>query len=447
MVDDLRYPETAVLYRRLTRSYPLIVRGEGCWLFDDQGNKYLDACSGAYVANLGHGVGEIADAVAGQMRRLAYVNGTAFTNQPTEKLAQAIAERSPKGLDKVFFLCSGTDVVEAAIKLARQHWAELNQPSKQKVIATSPSYHGGTLLALSASGRRQYKTFFQGWLIDFPKIPAPYPYRQEAGSAPLTGVALEKRILREGAENVAAFIAEPVGGSSTGASLPPADYWKQIRAVCDKYQVLLIVDEVLTGVGRTGTWSALEPYGIAPDMQLLAKGLTGGYAALSALVTTRRVIDPVAAGTGAVLHNQTFSHHPVMCAAGLATLEHLSKYGLIERSAEMGTVLLNKLSALKTHPNVGDVRGRGLLACVEFVEDKASKRPFPRKHHFAETFAAIAQGMGLVVWQNNSQADGTNGDLAMLAPPFIISESEIDRIVEIFSNALKQTIKTLHSEV
>ncbi len=438
-----RYPHSNVFYRRLRQSYPLIVRGEGCRLFDEDGKSYLDACSGAYVAGMGHGVAVVADAVAAQARKLGYVNGTAFTHHPVEELATEISKRCAEGLDKVFFLCSGTDVVEASLKLARQYWAETGRPEKQKIIALTPSYHGSTILALSASGRRQYKSYFSGWLIDFPKIPAPYPYRQEPGHPALTGEALEKRILREGAENVAAFIAEPIGGSSTGATVPPADYWKRVRELCDKHEILFIADEVLTGVGRTGAWSALEAYGVAPDIHLFAKGLAGGYGALAALVTSTRVLDPIAAGTGALLHNQTFSHHPIMCAAALAALRYYDEHKLFERAAKMGKLMHEKLKVLLDHPNVGDVRGRGLLAGIEFVSDKKSKKPFPRSLQMAETFQAAAREIGLVVWVNSGQVDGTDGDLAMIAPPYIVSEEELDEIVRLFRTALDAALNSL----
>ncbi len=442
-VKEYRYPHSNVFYRRLRQSYPLIVRGEGCRLYDEDGKSYLDACSGAYVAGMGHGVAAAADAVAAQARRLGYVNGTAFTPPPVEELASDIAGRCAAGLDKVFFLCSGTDVVEAALKLARQHWTESGRPEKRKIIALTPSYHGSTILALSASGRRQYKSHFSGWMIDFPKIPAPYPYRQEPNHPALTGEALEKRILREGAETVAAFIGEPIGGSSTGASVPPADYWKRVREICDKHEVLFIADEVLTGVGRTGRWSALEHYGATPDIQLFAKGLTGGYGALAALVTSERVLDPIAAGTGALLHNQTFSHHPIMCAAALAALRYYDEHQLFARAAKMGEVMHEKLKALLDHPNIGDVRGRGLLAGIEFVSDKKTKKPFPRGLQMAETFQAAAREIGLVVWVSTAQADGTDGDLAMIAPPFVVSEEEIDEIVRLFRTALDAAINTI----
>ena len=444
MSPERRYPETGVFYRALDREFPMIVRGEGCWLIDDAGRRYLDACGGAYVANLGHGVSEVAEAVADQVRRVAYVNGTAFTNEPAEALAAELRTLNPKGLDFAYFLSSGSEAVEAALKLARQHWVESGKPGKHKIIARSPGYHGNTLLALSASARGHYKKLFGPWLVPVTMIPAPYPYRCEPGSPAMTAEALERAILEEGPETVAAFIAEPVGGSSTGASVPPRDYYRRVREICDRHSVLFVADEVLSGCGRTGTWAAIEHFGVTPDIMTLGKGLSGGYVPLSAVIATAKVIDPIAKGSGALKHAQTFSHSPAICAAGLAAVRYIKAHGLVERCARMGATLQGKLAALKGLPSVGDVRGLGLLAGVEFVADKATKAPFPRRLKFAETFVASALDAGLVVWPNVGQADGENGDLAMIAPPFTIGEGEIDEIVSRFAAALKTTLEACH---
>ena len=439
-----RYPETDVFYRALDREFPLIVRGEGCWLVDDQGRRYLDACGGAYVANLGHGVGEVADAVAEQVRRVAYVNATAFTNEPVEALAAQLRTLSPKGLDFSYFLSSGSEAVEAALKLARQYWVESDKPGKHKIIARAPGYHGNTLLALSASAREHYKKVYGPWLVPVTMIPAPYPYRCEPDSPAMTAEALEQAILKEGPETVAAFIAEPVGGSSTGGAVPPKDYFQNVRKICDKHGVLLIADEVLTGAGRTGKWAAMEHFGATPDIMTMGKGLSGGYVPLSAVITSARIIEPLAKGSGALKHAQTFSHSPVICAAGLAAIRYIKKHKLVERCARMGDVLHRKLAPLLDLPSVGDIRGLGLLAGIEFVADKKTKRPFPRGLRYAEIFTAAAQDAGLIVWPNVGHADGENGDLVMVAPPFIITEAEIDEIVSRFKTALDKTLEACH---
>lgn len=445
-----RYPEGHVFYRKLTKGFPRIVRGEGCWLEDDTGKRYLDASGGAFVANLGHGVKEVAEAAGAQASRVAYVNGTAFTTAAAEELADELAKLGPKGIDRFYFLGSGSEAVEAALKLARQYWTERGLPAKRRIIARTPGYHGNTLLALSASARGHYKTFFSGWLVDVAMIPAPYAYRcacqgRSEDCPACSGSALEEAIRKEGAENVCAFLAEPVGGSSTGASVPRPDYYRRIREICDRHNVLFIADEVLTGAGRTGTWTALEAYGVLPDIMTLGKGLSGGYVPLSAVAAPRRIVDTIASGSGALAHAQTFSHNPVACAAGLAAVRHLKRHKLVERCRKMGEYLQGKLEGLVDLPAVGDVRGRGLLAGVEFVEDKVSRRPFPRSLHFAETFTEAAQDEGLVVWPNVGHADG-DGDLAMLAPPFVVNEGEIDEIVERFKRALERTLKALQAK-
>lgn len=439
------YPSGHVLYRRLNRPYPRIVRGEGCWLTDAGGKRYLDACSGALVTNLGHGNAEVARAVGEQAARLAYVNGTAFTHDPVEELAAEVAALAAEGLDKILFTCNGGDAVEAALKISRQYWAESGRPEKRKIVALTPSYHGNTLLALSASARPGYRELFRDWLVEVHTAPAPYPYRcscrGEAEECPAcSGAAVEEALLRDGPDTVAAFIAEPVGGISTGASVPRPGYWRKVREICDRHEVLFVADEVLAGAGRTGTWSALEPYGVAPDFQIFGKGIAGGYAPLSAMVTSRRILDVLAAGSGAPLHNQTFSQFPVSCAAGLATIRQLKAQGLIARCASMGAVLLRRLAELLDHPHVGDVRGRGLLAGIEFVEDKASRRPFDRSLRMAETLAETAQEAGLVVWPHGGQLDGEGVDLVLIGPPFIVTEDEISELVGRLRTALDTTI-------
>jgi adenosylmethionine-8-amino-7-oxononanoate aminotransferase len=445
-----RYPSSHVLYRKLTRDYPRIVRGEACYLFADDGRRYLDGSGGAYVVNIGHGVREIADAVAGQASRIAYVNGTAFTHDAVEEFAGQLAALCPGDLDLVYPLASGSEAVEAAIKLARQYWFELGRGSKHRVLALSPSYHGNTLLALSASSRAQYQAPYRAWLVDVARAPAFYPYRCNCrGDSPTcracTGDAIEDAILRVGADNIAALVAEPVGGSSTGASVPEAGYWRRVREICDRHEVLLIADEILTGAGRTGTWSACESYGIVPDLMVLGKGIAGGYVPLSAVIAPERLIDVIANRSGAVLHAQTFSHHATLCAAGTATIRYLREHRLIERCARMGATLHTRLQELRSLPYVGDVRGRGLLAGIEFVEDKNTRASFPRAAAFAETFAAAALNLGLIVWTNSGQLDDGTGDLAMLAPPFIISDDQIEEMVTLLSRALEHTVEQVES--
>jgi len=434
---------TSVFYRSLKKPLPRIVSGQGCRLTDDAGKRYLDACGGAFVANLGHGVKEIAQAVGRQLEQVAYVNGTAFTNEPAEELAAELSGLMPKGLGKFYFLSSGSEAVEAALKMARQYWAERGKPGKHKIIARTPGYHGNTLLALSASAREHYKAAYAGWLVPVAMIPAPYPYRCSCQGAPdcpaCSGSALEAAILKEGADSVAAFIAEPVGGSSTGASVPRPDYYRRVRDICDAHGVLFVADEVLCGAGRTGRWTAIERYGVVPDIMTLGKGLSGGYVPLSAVAASEKVYGAIKDGSGAFNHAQTFSHAPSICSAGLAAVRYIKQHNLVARAESVGAVLQKKLSALKSLPGVGDARGVGMLAGVEFVADKTEKTPFARELKVAERFADNAREEGLIVWPNYGQWRGA-GDLALIAPPFIITDSEIDEVVSLFSKAWLKTL-------
>ena len=426
------YPDSPVFYRSLTRDFPLIVRGEGCWLEDESGKRYLDAVGGAFVANIGHGVAEIGEAMARQASRVAYVNGTAFTNEAVEGLAERLVRRSPQ-FSQAYILGSGSEAVEAALKLARQYWVERGEPGRHKVIALSPGYHGNTMLALSASAREHYRKYWSEWLVEVRRIAAPYRYRCGCDGDPsclcCTGWGLEEAIAEEGAGSVAAFILEPVGGSSTGANVAPDDYLRQVREVCTRHGILLLADEVLCGAGRTGTWTAMEQWRVVPDIMTLGKGIAGGYAPVSAVLARPEVVETVARGSGALLHAQTFSHHAVTCAAAVATIDYIERHALLERCRVMGAVLHERLQPLRDHPAVGDVRGIALLAGIEFVADRATRAPFPRSARFAERFTQAARERGVVVWPNVGHAGGTDGDLVCLAPPFVVDEGEIDEIV------------------
>ncbi len=446
-----RFPDSPVFYRDLTRVYPRVTHGKGCHLFDERGKRYLDACAGAFVANLGHGVPELAQAIAEQASKVAYVNGTAFTTGVLEELAAETLALCPKELEKVFFLSSGSEAVEAAMKLSRQYWVETGRPGKHKVIALTPSYHGNTLLALSASSRPHSQKLFKPWMVPVVQIPAPYAYRCACGGdakcPACSGSALEEAILREDPETVAAFIAEPVGGSSTGASVPRPGYHKTVREICDRHQVHFIADEVLTGVGRTGKGTAITHFGVAPDLLILGKGLSGGCLPLSAVAARPEIPHALAKGSGKLSHAQTFMNAPLACSAGLAALRYLKARGLVERAASMGRKLHKKLQSLRALPAVGDVRGLGLLAGVEFVADKPSRKPFPRSLSLAETFVQIAQETGLILWPNTGQADGLDGDLVMIAPPFVVTDAEIDELVTLFKKSLNLTLERLEIDI
>jgi len=389
------------------------------------------------VANIGHGVAEIAEAVSRQMRDVAYVNGQMFTTGAVEELAAELAEVLPSPLRYSYFLCSGSEAIEASVKLARQFWYERGRRSKWKIISRVPSYHGNTLSALSLSGREHYRALYEPLLTDFPRTIAPDPYRHP-GCEACTGEALEKEILRQGAGTVAAFLAEPIMGASAGATVPTREYYNRVREICEKYELLFIADEVLAGMGRTGKWFSFEHFDFVPDIMALGKGLSGGYAPLSAVVARSHIVERLARSRGYFNHAQTFSHTPVICAAGLAVIRYLKKHRLVERCRDMEERFFKELSRLMRYDVVGDIRGRGLLAGIEFVKDRESKEPFPRAEKFAERLSEKALENGLILWPNVGHADGVDGDLVMLAPAFIITPEQIAEIVSLLELSLTE---------
>lgn len=444
---DHRYPQGSVFYRNLHYSYPLITKGQGAYLFDHDGKQYLDASGGAAVVNIGHGLKEMAEALHIQARKAGYLNGMQFTHAPVETLAQNISDFLPFRDGKVYFLTSGSEAIEASIKLARQYWVEQGQPSKYRVISRLPSYHGNTLAALSLSAREHYKKIFQPMLIESLMIPAPYCYRcfwKEIYPSCKVKCAyeLERSIKKLGENNVSAFLTEVVGGASLGAAIPPPEYFQVIRKICDDYGVLLIADEVLTGAGRTGKWLACHHFDLVPDIIVMGKGLTSGYFPLSAVAVRNIITDLIYDKGKSFLHAQTFAHHPIGCAAGIVTLRYIKNHDLLERCSEMGSSLFKELSTLRSHPHVGDIRGKGLLIGIEFVQEKEKKNPFPREVRYVENFIHKAIKKGLVLWANIGHADGVNGDLILLAPPFIIGQDEISQILDILRETLLEMKST-----
>jgi adenosylmethionine-8-amino-7-oxononanoate aminotransferase len=434
-----KYPESFVFYRKLNKKFPKAVSSQGCFILDENGKKYFDASGGAVVVNIGHAVPEIADALSGQARVLPYVNGTQFTHDAVETLATEIAEVLPGTLKYSYFLASGSEANEAAVKLARQYWFEKGEKARWKIISRVPSYHGNTLTALSLSGREHYRTVYGPLLTEFPRIQAPDDFRHP-GCKACTGELLEEEIIKQGPETIAAFIAEPIIGSSAGAIVPTQEYYLRIAETCKKYDILFIADEVMAGMGRTGKWFSFQHYDFVPDILVSGKGLNGGVVPLSAVTAKKEILDQLAITSGYFNHAQTYSHSPVTCAAGIATVRYLKKHKLVERCAEMGEVLASRLVELLEYPVVGDVRGKGLMQAVEFVKDRRTREPFPRSEKFAERFTENAFNNGLILWNNVGHVDGINGDLVMVAPPFIVSDEEIAEFIKRFKKSLEQTI-------
>jgi len=421
----------------------MVERGSGVYLYDTAGRRYLDGSGGAIVVNIGHGVREVADAMAQQAAQVAYAHPTMFTSRPAEAYAEALAKVVPLPAARFFFLCSGSEAVETAIKLARQAHVECGRSGRYLVIARWQSYHGATLGALSATGKPKMRGPFHPLLPEMVHIPPPYCYRCPFGSTyPDCSVrcadALEEEIKRVGPDNVAAFIAEPVSGATLGAAVPPAGYWPRIREICDRYDVSLIADEVMTGFGRTGRWFAFQHWGVMPDLIAMSKGASGGYCPLCITAARGDLVDAIMSGSGDFVHGGTFSHHAVSTAAGLATLRYLQAHDLVAEAARKGQLMEEKLRrGLADLPCVGDVRGIGLMWGVELVTDRATKAPFPPEDHLAYQVADAAFARGLIVYPGSGCVDGVAGDHLTLGPPLVISEEQIDELVMLLRKAIQ----------
>ena len=441
------YPKGHVFYRKLGRIYPLATHGDGIHLYDEKGKRYIDGSGGALVANIGHGHSEIFQKMMEQMGKVGYVHGTQFTTRSIEEYAEALGGILPEGLEKIYFLSGGSESVEAAIKFARQYFLDSGQSQRWRVVAGWHSYHGNTLGALSLTGRIGIRKPYLPLLIDFPHFSPPYCYRCPFSLCyPQCGLecakALERVIQMEGPETISSVILEPVGGATIGALVPPDGYLSMVRKICDRFGILLIDDEVMTGMGRTGRWFAIEHWNLSPDIMVLGKGMSGGYFPLSAMITRGETVDRLREKTGGFVHGHTFSHHPIACAVGLAVLRFIEERRLIEQCPRKGDYLLKRLEELKAFPFVGDVRGKGLMAAVEFVKDQKTKEPFPRAERFTERVIDSAFENGLVLYPGTGFVDGVNGDMVMVGPPLIIEENQIDEIIELLKKTFVQILES-----
>jgi len=447
-MTDYRHPEGHVFYRRMDHARPMAVRGEGVYLFDADGRRYIDASGGPVLVNIGHGVNEVVEAMAEQARQVAYVHATMFTSQAIEDYSAALAEVVPLPAARFFYLCSGSEATETAVKFARQVQVDRGEAGRYLVIGRWRSYHGTSLGALAVSGRPGLRALYLPMMHDMPHIPPPYCYRCPLNLGyPSCGVAcataLQDQIEILGKDTVAAFIAEPISGASLGAVVPPPEYWPLIREICDRYGLLLIDDEVMTGFGRAGYWFAIEAWGVTPDVMTMAKGAAGGYWPLSITAVKGEHVEIIRHGRGDFAHGGTFSHHAVGAAAGLATLRTIQKHDLVAASAAKGERLKAKLqAALGDHPHVGDIRGQGLMLGLEFVADRATKEPFPAKARLARRLGDAAFERGLILYPGQGTVDGVRGDQVMVAPPYVVSDAHIDDIVAILVEALEAVLST-----
>ena len=414
------------------------VRGEGAVLTDADGRDCIDGLSGLWNVVAGHGRVELAQAAERQMTQLAYCSGYAgSSNSRAIELAERLASLTYPSISRFFFTSGGGEASDTSFKLARAYWKKLGYPSKTKVISRQWGYHGVTLAAMSATGIAGYWPQFEPRVPGFVHIPSPHPYRYEAPHGRSPGIAaadeLEEAILREGASTVAMFIAEPVQGAG-GVIVPPDDYFPRVREICDRHDILLVADEVITGFGRTGKWFALDHWGVEPDFVQFAKAITSGYFPLGGVGVSARVAETLGRGGGPLMHAYTYSAHPVGCAVALRNLDLLEREGLVGRAADQGRYLLKRLrTELGNHPHVGEIRGLGLMCAVEFVQDRSTKAEFPRELRIGEKLSAETLRRGLF--------SRTRGDVFCLAPPFVVTREQIDSMARILAESAEAVFR------
>ncbi|MGJ7921792.1 aspartate aminotransferase family protein [Neobacillus sp. LXY-4] len=428
----------------LDSTYPVVDYGEGIYLYDKTGKKYLDASSGAVTANIGHGVPEIVEAMQKQAQRVSFVYRSQFTSEAAEALANKIASLAPGDLNWSFFVNSGSEATETAMKIAIQYWQEKGITSKTKILSRWVSYHGITIGALSMSGHPSRRARFVPHLEDCPSINPPYCYRCPYNqSAPQCGYPcaheLETAIKRIGADKIAAFIAEPIIGAAGGAITPPKDYYKVIKDICKRNEILFIADEVMTGFGRTGPILASEHWDVKPDIVALGKGMGAGYAVIAATLVSDQIMEPILEGSKLVMSGHTLSANPQACAVSLAVLEYLEKNQIGSQVEAKGIYLKNMLEKLMNQFDfIGDIRGKGLLLGIEFIEDRTTKQPFPRAIQVTKTIIEIAQKNGLLIYPAGSGLDGINGDAIIISPPLTITKREIEELARLITTTLLQ---------
>ncbi|WP_390342576.1 aspartate aminotransferase family protein [Variovorax boronicumulans] len=427
---------THVFHRHLRQTPPVAASAQGMFIRDAEGREYLDASGGAAVSSLGHGHPEVMAAMHAQIDTLAYAHTSFFTSEVAEQLADELIGSAPEGMSHVYLVSGGSEAVESALKMARQYFVEIGQPQRTHFIARRQSYHGNTLGALAVGGNAWRREPFAPILVPATHVAPCYPYREqrEGESAEQYGLRLaaelEAAIVAQGADRVIAFVAETVGGATAGVLTPVPGYFKAVRAVCDKYGVLLILDEVMCGMGRTGSLHACEQEGVVPDLMTIAKGLGGGYQPIGAVLAQRRIVEAMSQGSGFFQHGHTYLGHPMACAAALAVQQVIRRDGLVAKVRDDGVVFGAMLAeALGEHPHVGDIRGRGFFWGVELVVDRASKQPFDPSLKVHARLKKDAMARGLLCYPFGGTVDGRQGDHVLLAPPYIAARDHLHEIV------------------
>ena len=438
---------THVLHRSINHQYPTAVSGNGISIRDASGKDYIDASGGAAVSCLGHSHRDVLDAMRAQLDKIEYAHTSFFTTQVAEELADDLAAHAPKGLGHVFYVSGGSEAIEAALKIARQYFVERGEPQRRHLIARRQSYHGITMGALAIGGRERQRKPFAPLLIETHHVSPVYDYRErrtdETPKAYGERLAqeLEAKIDELGGENVIAFIAETVVGATLGAVPAVTGYFKRVREICDRHGILLILDEVMCGMGRTGTLHACEQEGVSPDLMAIAKGLGGGFAPIGALLLQDRIFKTIAEGSGVFQHSHTYTGHPLACAAALAVQRVIRRDNLLLNVRNQGDYLARRLQErFGNHPFVGDVRGRGLFQGIEIVADRGTKEPFDPARKLHAQIKEQAMARGLMVYPMGGTVDGTRGDHVLLAPPFIIDRTAVDAIVERLGDAIDAAV-------
>jgi len=426
----------------------VIAKGEGAFVEDVDGKRYLDAVSGVQVANIGYGNPHVIEAMKKQLDEFTYGYLQYSTTIPTVKLAKKLSEIAPEGLDKVFFTDSGSDAVETALKMAKQYHYQTGSPTKFKTVSRWISYHGATSGALSASGRTILRLPFEPNLLRFPHVPPPYCYRcffgREYSDCDIECARfVETTIKLEGADSVSSFIAEPITGTTGAGIVPPKEYFPLIREICDRYNVLLIFDETLTGFGRTGKMFAAEHWNIVPEILVGGKGVSGGYSPLSFSIAKSSIYDTfVGEKQQFFAHGHTYGGNALSCSAALACIEVIEKEGLVKRSAELGEYLRRQLVKLD-HKIIGDVRGRGMMAGIELVEDRETKKLFDNDHNVAHEIAQKTFEKGVIIFGYKGPCPGVLSDLIWITPPLIITREQVDTIIEVVDQSISEVEKKL----
>ena len=440
---------SSILHRTLELTPPTAVRGEGNYLIDDAGKRYLDACGGAAVSCLGHDNTKVREALKAELDNIAFAHSGFFTNRPAEELAQFLIDRAPKGTGRgrIMFLGSGSEAMEASLKLARQYHLERGEPQRTNIIARAPSYHGNTLGALATGGHAGRRRPFQPLLMNVSHIDAAYEYRMRSEGEAEVDFALrmanllEEEIHRLGADSVMAFVAEPVVGASLGTQPAPAGYFKRIREICDTYGILFIADEVMCGMGRTGSLFALEQEGIAADITTLAKGLGAGYQPIAAVMAAENVIRILKDGSGSLWNGHTYMSHAIATAGALTVQQVIEEENLLSNVRTRGDQLRDGLQTrLGQNPHVGDIRGRGLFWTAEIVQDRATKQPFDATLCLAPKIQKTALDLGLMCYPSQGCADGAQGDHVLLAPAYTSTLEEIETICDLITQAIETAL-------